>query len=140
MYYEELHTDVVVSCLTEALLKQPVFWPVYAVVVFFTLITVFFCASVIIANRPPATLERKLTSGSVSVNDSDSVNITIDDSDDDDGASTRPSLHQFADVLCTIPLPFPVHRQDEDVVLTHYKRRYWRSRLIWGWMLSSDSP
>ena len=40
MCYEELHIDVVVSCLTEALLKNhPIFWPSsYAVVVFLTLI------------------------------------------------------------------------------------------------------
>ena len=56
-----------------------------------------------------------------SVNVSDSVTITMNDNDDDDSATDyRPSLHQFADVLCSMPLPFPVERQDEDIVLTNY--------------------
>ena len=144
MCYEELYTNVVVSCLTEAPLKyQPVFSPFVYAVVCLTLTSVLFCVSVIIANRPPATLERQLTSGSVSVNVTDSVTTTTTDDDDDDSATqtnSRQSVHQFAAVLATMPLQYPADRLDDDIVLTNFKRRYWRCRLIWGWMMSSNSP
>ena len=68
--------------------------------------SVVFCAPVIVANRPPVKLERQLTLDSVNV--SDCVIINISDSDDDSATYTdyRHSLHQFADVLYTMPMPF----------------------------------
>ena len=143
MCYEELHIDVVVSCLTEALLKNhPIFWPSsYAVVVFLTLIPVAFCVAVFVVNRPPATMDRQLTLDSVKV--SNSVTITISDSDEDDDDDSamyrdyRHSLHQFADVLNTMPMQYPFDVQDRHPLITYYKRKYWRLRLVWGWLEAS---